>query len=258
MRPVPARLAAPVDDRRIITQRGEYSMRKRLASAIVATGAAAAAAVLLTATTALAAPTSWTASPGGAYTSSASGSSTLTDTTASQTITCTTETDAGTINATASGSPAVLGTITSSKFSSCTDGLGESGWSATSSGTWNINGYHFQGADGTGTTCANTGVTCGTITSVSATVTGKILGIACTFVVSGSVGVAHIPSVTTDKPVTYTNSSGILAVPNTPTLTVSGVPSGDCAGIIKNGDTAEFAGNFAVSPKQTITGTPAG
>jgi hypothetical protein len=61
-----------------------------------------------------------------------------------------------------------------------------------------------------------------------------------------------------DVPVTYTNSSGDLFVPNTQTLTVSGVPSGQCDGIIKNGDKAEFTGTFLVSPKQTITGTPAG
>src|ERR1700748_1765486 len=120
-------------------------MRKRLTSALVATGAAVAA-VMLTTTNALAAPTTWTASPGGTYTSSqASATSTLTDTTASQTITCTTETDGGSIHAAATGSPAVLGTITSSHFTNCHDGIGDTGWSATGSGTWNLNGYHFQG-----------------------------------------------------------------------------------------------------------------
>lgn len=234
-------------------------MRKRLASAILATGAAAAAAVMLTATAAFAAPTTWTASPGGAYTSSqASATSTLTDVTANQTITCSTESDAGTINASASGSPAVIGTITSSKFSTCHDGVGDTGWSATSSGTWNLNGYHFQGTDGTGTTCANTGVTCGTITSVTASVTGKILGVTCTFTVSGSVGTSTVAEKTTDVPVTYTNSSGDLFVPNTKTLAVSGVASGGCDNLIHNGDVAEFTGTFAVSPKQTITGSPTG
>jgi len=234
-------------------------MRKRLASAILATGMAAAAAVLLTAPSAFAAPTSWTGAPGGSYTSSqASTTSTLTDVTASQTITCSTETDAGTINATASGSPAVLGTITSSKFSSCHDGIGDTGWSATSSGTWNLNGYHYQGADGTGTTCANAGVTCGTITNVTSTVTGKILGVTCTFTVSGSVGTSTVAEKASDVPVTYTNSSGDLFIPNTQTLTVSGVASGGCDSLIHNGDKAEFTGTFLVSPKQAIVGTPAG
>jgi hypothetical protein len=231
-------------------------MRKRLASVILATGAAAAA-VLLTATNALAAPTTWTGSPGGSYTSSlASSTAVLTDTTASQSITCKAETDAGTINKTASGSPAVLGTITSSTFSNCTDSLGDTGWGASSTGTWNLNGYHFQGADGTSTTCANTGVTCGTITSVSAKVTGKILGAACSFTVSGSVGTSSEPESASDVPVTYTNSSGDLQVFNTKTLKVSGVSG--CDGIINNNDVAEFAGTFAVSPKQTITGSPTG
>jgi hypothetical protein len=231
-------------------------MRKRLASVILASGAAVAA-VMLTATNAFAAPTTWTASPGGSYTSSlASTTATLTDTTASQTITCKSETDAGKINATASGSPAVLGTITSTSFSSCTDSLGDTGWTATSTTTWNINGYHFQGADGTGTTCANTGVTCGTITSVTSNVSGTILGASCKFTVTGSVGTSSEPESSSDVPVTYTNSTGDLFVPNTKTLKVSAVSG--CDSIIKNNDVAEFTGTFAVSPKQTITGSPTG
>ncbi|HTU75017.1 MAG TPA: hypothetical protein VMG38_15995 [Trebonia sp.] len=233
-------------------------MRKRLASAILATAGAVAAAVMLSATSALAtAPTTWTASPGGSYTSSlASTTATLTDTTAGQSITCTAETDAGTINSSASGSPAVIGTITSSIFSNCTDSLGDPGWGATSSGTWDLNGVHFQATDGTGTTCADNGVTCGTITNVVSNVSGTILGAPCSFTVSGSVGTSSVTESASDLPVTYTNSSGDLFVPNTTTLTVSGVNG--CDGIINDNDVAEFTGTFAVSPTQTITGTPAG
>ncbi len=231
-------------------------MRKRLASVILATGTAAAA-VMLTASTAFAAPSTWTISPGGAYTSSqASTTSTLTDVTASQTITCSTETDAGTMNTSASGSPAVVGTITSSKFSTCHDGIGDTGWSATSSGTWNINAAHYQGTDGTGTTCANTGVTCGTISNVTSVVSGTILGASCKFTVSGSVGTSSVPESASDVPVTYTNSTGDLFVPNTKTLKVTSVTG--CDSIIKINDVAEFTGTFAVSPKQTITGSPTG
>jgi hypothetical protein len=137
-------------------------MRKRLAGAILATGAAVVA-VMLTVTNAVAAPATWTASPGGAIAvGQASTTSTWTDATASQSISCTSETGAGTFSASASGSPAVIGNITSAKFSGCTDGFGDTGWSFTSSGTWNLNAYHYQGADGTGTTCAGAGVTCGT------------------------------------------------------------------------------------------------
>jgi hypothetical protein len=224
-------------------------------ASILLTGGVAAAALALGATAAAAqpaAPTTWTGSPGGSYTSSlASTTGVLTDTTAGQSITCTAESDAGTINASASGSPAVIGTITTSDFSNCTDSIGDAGWSATSSGTWDLNGDHFNDGTQTITGCTGTGVTCGTISNVNSTVSGSILGAACSFTVSGAVGDAA-----SSTWVTYTNSNGDLFVPNTTTLTVSNVSG--CSGIINNGDTAEFTGTFAVSPAQTITGTPAG
>jgi hypothetical protein len=227
-------------------------MRKHLAT-ILLTGGAAATALLLSATTALAAPASWTASPGGNYTASqVSGTtSTLTDTTANQTISCTTASDAGSINASASGSPAVVATITSSSFTNCTDAIGDTGWSTTSTGTWDLNGIHFNDGTQTITGCTGTGVTCGTISNISTNVTGNILGAACSFTVTGTVG-----DPASNTWVTYTNGSDQLFVPNTATLTVSNVSG--CSGIINNNDSAEFSGTLVVSPGQTITGTPAG
>jgi hypothetical protein len=230
-------------------------MRRRLASVILAPGAAVVA-VMLTVSTAFAAPSTWAMSPGGSYSSTlASTTAPLTDTTASQSFTCKAETDAGTFHASASGSPAVLAAVTSSRFGTCTDSLGDTDWSATSSGTWDINGYHYEGADGTGTTCPDTGVTCGTITNVTIKYSGKLLGAACDFTVAGSLGTSSEPGSASDLPVTYNNSTGELFVPSTPTLKVTSVTG--CEGIIKVGDAAEFTGTFLISPKQTITGSPA-
>jgi hypothetical protein len=232
-------------------------MRKRLARAALVT-AAAAAAIVLTATNALAGPTSWTVTHSGAYTESilAGTHAVLTDTTASQSITCSAESGSGTLNGTAMGSPAVLATVTASSFTTCTDSLGDSGWSATGSGTWSLNGDHFGVTDGT---CGATGVTCGTVSNITATVTGKILGAACSFKVSGTVGTDTEPGVNAaNVPVSYTNTNGHLVVSNTKTLTITNVVG--CSGIIKNNDVSEFTGTFVVSTSggtPQVTGTPA-
>lgn len=227
-------------------------MRRLMGAAL--TMAAAATMIGLTTTAALAAPTSWTGSPGGSYTSSLhSTNAVLTVATGlgNVSITCTAESDKGSINTTASGSPTVLGTITSTSFTSCRDSFGDSGWTAAGSGTWSINGYHYNDGHQTITGCSGTGVSCGTITGVTATATGKVFGVSCSIKVTGSVG---LPSSSTW--VTYTNSTGVLSIPNTSTLTVASVTG--CGGAVSVGNTGKFTGSFSVSPTQTITGTPAG
>jgi hypothetical protein len=219
--------------------------------------AGAAAAVTLTAAATPAAPTTWRVSPGGSYASTLVGANAiLTDVSVGQSVTCASESGVGRMNVSATGSPAVLGTITSATFSSCYDSLGDTDWKVTSSGTWNLNGYHYEGNDGTGTTCSNTGVTCGTIGNVAANVTGDILGSPCSFAVSGSAGTSSEPESASDVPLTYTSSTGRVFLPNTETLTVSGVRG--CDSLIGDGDVAEFTGTVSVRPEQAIAGTPAG
>jgi hypothetical protein len=235
-------------------------MRKRLAGAMLGAGAAAVtltAAATLPELSASRPPGTWRVSPGGSYTSGLAGpSAVLTDVSVGQSVTCTSESGAGHMNASASGSPAVLGTITSAAFTSCYDSLGDTGWKLTSSGTWNLNGYHYQGRDGRRTPCWHAGMTCGTIGNVAANVTGDILGSPCSFAVSGSAGTSSEPESTSDLPLTYSNSTGRVFLPNTETLTVSGVRG--CDTLIADGDVVEFTGTVSVRPEQAIAGTPAG
>ncbi|MFB4317863.1 hypothetical protein [Actinomadura sp. 21ATH] len=124
--------------------------------------------------------------------------------------------------------------ITGSEWTSCTGPLNLS-FNVVQNGTWNLNADQ---------TTSDPNVNNGSITNVSATISGP----GCTATFTGGVN-GH-----------YTNGDGILTLdpsdpdPRNTTLTASNVTG--CLGIIVNGDTGEFSGDFFVDPAVTLTGTP--
>lgn len=207
------------------------TMRKTAALALMTAGAAAVA-------TALAGPAfaaSWTVTGNtnadGSY-SAAAGTTTLKD--GSVNLTCTSATAKGVL---ANGSYATgdgIGTIAASTFTSCSGPLGLR-FNVTQNGTWSINAVQPD---------ATAGVTDGTITNVSASLSGP----SCTATVTGGVQG------------TYTNGTGVLSVnpsapnPNGVQLTVSGVSG--CFGLIKNGDHPTFTASYNVTPNTIAISTP--
>jgi hypothetical protein len=211
-------------------------MRKSSASALVL--AAAAATTLAVTTPAFAA--TWTVSSGGTITGTLSGTATLRDTTTGQNVTCTVATASGSIPNGTGLAGAGIGKITASTFGTsatkCSGPLGSSFTAVLTPGTtWKINAVSYN---------ATTGVTSGTITGVSATVTGSSLFGACDSVVTGSANTA-----------TYTNSTHVLkvAADATPALTISSVTGSGCVGLINNNDKATLAASFTISPSVKIT-----
>jgi hypothetical protein len=201
-------------------------MRKTTAAALV-TAAAAATAVGFSASPAFAA--TWTVSgssgSGGAYTATA-GTTTLRDTTSGTTLTCTSSHAAGNIPNGTGLSGTNIGSITSATFTSCSGPLGLT-FTVTGTFPWHLNAITYHSA---------TGVTDGTVTGVSAHLSGP----GCSANVTGG------------TPGTYTNSTAKLALspsaPNTTgvSLTISGVSG--CFGLIGNGHTATFTSTYSVSP----------
>jgi hypothetical protein len=193
------------------------------------TGAAVAAVVGLTAPAALAtAATTYTVSPGGAYTAKA-GKTTLKDTKTGTVLTCTSATAKGTLKKGSGLAGADIGSITSSGFNSCTGPLSLH-FTVKQNQTWFLNVQSYT---------SSTGVSAGYIGKVKATLSGT----GCTAVVTGATNA------------TYKNSSGVLAVaPKSGSknfLTIVSVNG--CAGLIGAGDHATFTGSYTLSPKQKIT-----
>jgi hypothetical protein len=207
---------------------GEKTVLKRLASLLVA--GAAAAAVALTAVPAHAAGT-WTVtgSPGGTL-SGAAGVTTLTDGTV--VLKCVSSTATGTIVNGVYATGTNIAQITGITFTTCTGPLGLK-FTVTQSGVWALNAVNYAA-----------GVTQGTITNVTAGLSGP----GCTATVTGSVAGS------------YTNSTATLFVdPSLNTalgtqLTISGVSG--CFNLIHNGDHPTFNGSYVLTPNTIAITSP--
>ncbi|OIV36035.1 hypothetical protein BIV57_18455 [Mangrovactinospora gilvigrisea] len=196
-------------------------------------------AAIVTAPAMATAATTWTVGPNPSETYSASSpTTTLTDN--GFTITCA-STASGTL-ASATGNPAQVGTIDNVTFTGCTSILGSASVSnlppSSTDAQWTINGSDYN---------ASTGVTTGNIGNIKNV---AVTAASCQFTVGGKASG------------TYTNSSGVLAVNSVSgDLTISGVTAG-CAGLVSNGDSPTFVGNYTVftpsggtTTHPTITGS---
>jgi hypothetical protein len=205
-------------------------MLKRLGGALLTT-AVAAAAFSLSAAPALAA-TTWTVTPGGSVTGTA-GTTTLTDSTTGTSLSCSSSTAAGSLSS-GSGLTSPIGSINSISFNNCTGPLGIT-FSASVTGPFPLNASSYN---------SSTGVTSGTITHIH----GALSSSFCSATIDGTSATADNGSVN----VHYTNSNDHLQVlASGSTLHIYNVSG--CFGLIKNGDSATFAGTYTISPGQTVT-----
>lgn len=155
----------------------------------------------------------------GHYNASA-GTTTLKDTATGTVLSCTSATAAGIFTNGTHTSGAGLGTITSTTYNGCAGPLGLH-FTVAQSGTWLFNAVSYDPA----------GVTGGTISNISATLSGT----GCSANVTGTV------------PVTFTNSNSQLTVNPTGTgLHVSNVSG--CFSLINNNDVVTFDGRFILVP----------
>jgi hypothetical protein len=200
-------------------------MRARFIGALAA-GAALVASVMISGSASAA---NWTVTPGNAFTGSSGVTKLKIQETGVQ-LQCTSASAAGTAK---SGSNQVnpLATLPAPngvKFNSCSGPFGLT-FTVAQVGTWNLNGTTYNAA---------TGVTTGTITNITANITGP----GCNATVTGSVNV------------TYTNSTHRLAVLPNYTLLISFVsPTANCLGLIGQGNHASFDGNFLINPALVVT-----
>jgi hypothetical protein len=209
-------------------------MRKHL-SKVLLSGGVAALAIGIGATTAMAVTaTTWTITPGGAVTGSA-GKTTLTDKTTGSVLTCASSATAATLKK-GSGQANPIGKITSVTFTNC-KGPGGLVFTATTSAStahpWKLNGSSYN---------SGTGVTKGSITGITASISGN----GCTATVGGTTATSK--GKTTG---TYTNSTHVLKVSGG-NLHVWNVSSG-CLGLLNSGDASTFTGSYTITPGQTIT-----
>lgn len=124
--------------------------------------------------------------------------------------------------------------ITSITFTSCTGPLGIT-FTASVTGPFPLNAASYN---------SSTGVTSGSISKIH----GALSSSFCSATIDGSSATADNGSVN----VTYTNSNDHLQVVTTgSTLHIYNVSG--CFGLIKNGDSATFAGTYTISPGQTVT-----
>lgn len=219
-------------------------MSRRLARTIV-TGVAAGAAVVLSATTASAdpfEPSSWTISPGGAYTATTDFTE-LTDVTAGISFTCATadgvaaSEGSGTLETSVPGGTP-LGDITALSFNNCVGPLGPV--TATPNDLpYDINGHLFDDMATANETTGHIGPV-----NVHISMTG------CEFDVIG-----HAPGA-------FDNASSELRVglvghdlpPGAAPL--SPVNISGCFGLVNLDDVLTYEGDYTVSPGQTIVGNP--
>jgi hypothetical protein len=209
-------------------------MRKHLTKVLLS-GGAAALAIGIGATTAMAVTaTTWTITPGGAVTGSAA-KTTLKDTKTGTVLTCASSATAATLKK-GSGQTNPIGKITSVTFTKCT-GPGGLVFTATTSAStahpWKLNASSYN---------SGTGVTKGSITGITASISGS----GCTATVAGAT--ASSKGKTTG---TYTNSTDVLQVSGG-NLHIFNVSAG-CLGLINSGDPSSFVGSYTISPGQTIT-----
>lgn len=178
--------------------------------------------------------TSWTVTPGGPITLTAS-SVVLQDNTTGVALSCTGSSGSGGLNGGTSPN-SILGTITALSFSGCTGPQGQA---------FTITMDRLPFYIGAKTYNATTGVTHGIIYRVH----GELSGPSCSASLAG-------PDTThTARPrFGYANSTGKLKLPGTGAVQITNVTG--CTGLFNNGatpDAASLIGVYAVSPKQTIT-----
>jgi hypothetical protein len=207
-------------------------MRKHLTAVLLSSGVAALAVGIGTATAMATTATTWTIKPGGAVTGSA-GKTTLKDPKTGTVLTCKSSATKATLKK-GSGQTSPLGQITSVTFSNCT-GPGSLTFTATTSASkthpWHLNATKYS-----------SGVTTGTITGVTASLSGN----GCTATVAGTT--AKSPGTVNAS---YSNKTHILTSSGG-NLHVWNVSSG-CLGLINSGDPSSFTGTYTISPAQTIT-----
>jgi hypothetical protein len=199
-------------------------MRGRLIGALAA-GAALIASVVMSAP-ATAVPATWTVTPGGAFTGTASTTVLKIQESGVQ-LTCRSAGARGTAKS-GSGLSNPLATLPAGgvTFNTCSGPFGLT-FTVTHVGTWNLNGSTYSA-----------GVTTGTLTNINANINGP----GCQASVTGTVAA------------TYTNSTHVLAVVPNFTLLINFVSaSNNCLGLIVQGQHASFNGAFTINPAQTIT-----
>ncbi|MFE2291806.1 hypothetical protein [Streptomyces sp. NPDC059452] len=193
---------------------------------------AAAASLALAVPSAVAAPSSWTITPTGAFTGSA-GVTVLTDNNGNK-IQCATSAASGSApTSPVSGSPAQLASISAISFNSPCTGPFSSTWTVTTTVPWQIWGLDYAAGAGTN----STGQVTGEIRAIKAKVSGSSLLGPCTFDVAGKVaGKYNNPSTGGSNGTLNTAGGGL-------TLTISNKVGGGC-GIV--GTTAGFQGLYTI------------
>lgn len=202
-------------------------MRKRLMG-MLAAGAIAAIVALVGGTTPAYAAT-WTVGPGAAgpfnFTGTAAGSTLLTDTNTGTQLTCTSSSAAGNSARGTGLAGTNIARITSTTFGGCTGPAGIT-FSVIHSGTWTLNAVSYSG-----------GVTTGTITGISARLSGPL----CSATVTGSVQARFINSNTATPP----SRAQLQVLTTGSTLRISSVSG--CFNLIRNGDNATFSGLYNIT-----------
>ncbi len=147
---------------------------------------------------------------------------TFVDTTSNTTLTCDSGTLQGTTKTGTNLPGAAIASIngSASTFTNCTGPFGLQ-FQVTGSGSWKINANS-----------AAPGGVFGSVTGIRATVKD---GSVCNFTAAG-----RLSGKFTNQYLT------LLSKGTDPTLTISGVPSGQCFGVIKNGDTATFGAVYKI------------
>jgi hypothetical protein len=205
-------------------------MLKRISAIAVAGGATMALLSVATPSFATTA-TTYTVTPGGAITGSAT-KPTLKDTSTGTVLTCASSATSATLKSGSGLKATGLGSITALSFTSCTGPL-------SFSFTVTLNSLPYV-LDATGAT-SSAGVTKGKITGIFATVSGS----GCTMDVAGTSATAA-----GDVTGTYTNSTGVLKITGGD-LHIWNVDG--CFGLVASGDPSTFAASYKITPKQTIT-----
>jgi hypothetical protein len=208
-------------------------MRKRLGVTLLAGSAIAATISLGTVASLAATAATWTVSPGGAVSGTAS-KITLTDTSAGTTMTCATSNMSLALKS-GSGLPGTgIGSLTALSFSNCTGPLGVTFAVTADKLPWRGNALSYT---------SSSGVTHGSVIGIRATASNS----SCRATVAGA-------SATTagKMKATFTNSTGKMKVLSTGgTLHIWNVQG--CLGLVHDGDAATFAGAYTITPKQVIT-----
>jgi hypothetical protein len=194
--------------------------------------AATASVISMAAAPALAA-TTWSVTPGGSVTGTATAA-TVTDSTKAISLTCTSSTAMGSLKSGHGLPGAGIGTVSSFAFSGCTAGA---------SVTLSVTGALLNAVKFTTTKVAKM-----TITKFHGTFTVSILP-GCSATVDGTSATAHNGLVKA----AFSNKTDALKVLATGGNLHLYNPTTACGGTFSNGDAVNFTASYKLSPKQTIT-----